>query len=237
MRENDLFEIIGDIDEDKIREAFSFESKRKKFVVLKRLSFVACFVLIVSISFSVSFEKNTPDPPIEESVTENHEKGSGETVSENLPESGKMEISSPVLADVNKNYESSKHESSLQYDSVQETEKIVTEDDSSADNFDYETDSNTGVGLGGGGGSSGSSSLRKEKFSLEYLNLLNERITKKTSKGELPFIVSSFVNENINKVEVFVTSMEKELIDSIKAIDSEGDAIEFKLYSETIDLQ
>ena len=91
--------------------------------------------------------------------------------------------------------------------------------------------------MGGGGGSSGSSSLRKEKFSLEYLNLLNERIAEKALKGELPFIVSSFVNENINKVEVLVTSMEKELIDSIKAIDSEGDAIEFKLYSETIDLQ
>ena len=75
MRENDLFEIIGDIDEDKIKEAFSFESKRKKFVALKRLSFVACFVLIVSISFSVSFEKNTPDPPIEESITENYENG------------------------------------------------------------------------------------------------------------------------------------------------------------------
>ena len=58
MKENDLFEIIGDIDDAKIEEAYRAKPKKRKTIFLKRLSFAACFVLIAVVSFSVANEND-----------------------------------------------------------------------------------------------------------------------------------------------------------------------------------
>ncbi len=223
MKENDLFEIIGFIDNEKIEEAYNVKPKNKNFAFIKRLSFAACFILIAAISFYVANEKDIEKSPVKENVITEHEKGGGELVNEAPPQREKTEINSQntLLADAERKEaenEVMKQESSFDEDS------IVTEDAVAEESSDYTS--------GGGGGSSGSSASRKDNFSLDYLNSLNEKIKEQATSEEFSFIVSSCVNEDINRVEVLVTSMEKDLIDRINTLDTQGGAIELKLSVE-----
>ncbi|MBE7034290.1 MAG: hypothetical protein E7406_08710 [Ruminococcaceae bacterium] len=232
MKENDLFEIIGDIDDAKIEEAYRAKPKKRKTIFLKRLSFAACFVLIAVVSFSVANENDIKKEP----VAKEQEKDGAETGTDNdfeilidteinnddnvLPDTEKEETitDSNVLPDTEKeeaNTDAVKPESSVVEDSFvnEETAREETSDRTS----------------GGGGGSSGSSALKKDSYSLDYLNSLHEKIKELALSEEFSFIVSSFVNEDTNRVEVVVTSMEKDMIDRIVDLDTQGGAIDFKL--------
>lgn len=226
MKENDLFEIIGDIDDAKIKQAYS--QRPNKFVFIKRLSFAACFVLIATISFSVTNEKNIEKSPVKENIIMEYEKGGGEVIKESPHQQEKTEIKNQntVLADTSRKEtenEVIKQESCFDEDSV------VTENDAVEEASDCTS--------GGGGGSSGSSALRKEEFSIDYLDLLNGKIIEKMANAEFSFIISSRVDKTANRVEVLITSIEEELIEKVKELDNIGGAIEFKLSSETMEIQ
>ena len=108
-------------------------------------------------------------------------------------------------------------------------ESSVVEDSFVNEETAREETSDRTSGGGGGGGSSGSSALKKDSYSLDYLNSLHEKIKELALSEEFSFIESSFVNEDTNRVEVVVTSMEKDMIDRIIALDTQGGAIDFKL--------
>ena len=236
MRENDLFELIGDIDSSKIEEAYN--AKPKNLILLRRLSFAACFILIAVISFSVVTEKDIKKEP----VAKEQEKDGAETGTDNdfeilidanvLPDTEKEEANTDanVLPDTEKeeaNTDAVVPESSAAEDDT--IEKETSREESSDQTSDMTSGGGSGGGGSGGGGSGGGGSASYEnRFSVEYLNSLNEKITEKASFEEFSFVVSSRVNEDTNRVEVVVTSMEKDLIDKIKVLDTQGGAIEFK---------
>ncbi len=223
MKENDLFEIIGDIDDEQIEEAYNLKPKNKKFAFVRKLSFAACFVLVVAVSFSVVNEETPP----KDSVTAKPQKGGGEITNQTPPTDGNTEMNNETeaLADTERKEVIN---DVMKPNSLLDEDGIVTEDAANEESSDYTS--------GGGESSGGSASLKKE-FPLDYLILLNEKITAQAAKGDFPFMISSFVNENTNRVEVLVTSMDKDLIDRIKALDTKGGAIEFKLNTKIIELQ
>ena len=219
MKENDLFEIIGDIDDAKIEEAYRAKPKKRKTIFLKRLSFAACFVLIAVVSFSVANENDIKKQP----VAKEQEKDGAETGTDNDFE---------ILIDTEINNEAKvlpgteKEETST--DAVKPESSVVEDSFVNEETAREETSDRTSGG-GGGGGSSGSSALKKDSYSLDYLNSLHEKIKELALSEEFSFIESSFVNEDTNRVEVVVTSMEKDMIDRIIALDTQGGAIDFKL--------
>jgi len=315
MKENDLFEIMGDIDDVKIEEAYNAKAKNKNFVLLKHLSFAACFILVAAVSFSVINEKKIKNYSVTDTIVEEPKEVSQETVNtppsqkekpeandtdalpesgissdtDALPESGisndtdalpESGISSDtsVLPEPESSNDTSvlpEPESSNDVSILPETEtnnssgvlpnnepnngaivipdvdkqktdneeveleSFPTEDDAIVEETAREetNDRTSGGGGGSGGGSSGggSSASYGKTFSAEYLNSLNEKILEQATNEEFSFIVSSSVNEGANKVEVFVSSMEEALIGKIKALDTQGGAIEFILIN--IDLQ
>jgi len=252
MRENDLFELIGDIDSSKIEEAYN--AKPKNLILLRRLSFAACFILIAVISFSVVNENDIKKEP----VAKEQEKDGAETGTDNdfeilidteinndanvLPGTEKEETitDANVLPDTEKeeaNTDAVVPESSAAEDDT--IEKETSREESSDQTSDMTSGGGSGGGGSGGGGSGGGgsggggsggggSASYENRFSVEYLNSLNKKITEKASFEEFSFVVSSRVNEDTNRVEVVVTSMEKDLIDKIKVLDTQGGAIEFK---------
>lgn len=192
------------------------------------MSFAACFVLIAAISISVTNEKDIEKSPVEKNVITEHEIGGGEVIKQSPPQQEKTEIKNQntVLADTSRKEtenEVIKQESCFDEDSV------VTENDAVEEASDCTS--------GGGGGSSGSSALRKEEFSIDYLDLLNGKITEKVANAEFSFIILSRVDKTANRVEVLVTSMEEELIEKVKELDTIGGAIEFKLSLQTMEIQ
>jgi len=291
MKENDLFEIMGDIDDVKIEEAYNAKAKNKNFVLLKHLSFAACFILVAAVSFSVINEKKIKNYSVTDTIVEEPKEVSQETVNtppsqkekpeandtDALPESG-ISSDTSVLPEPESSNDTSvlpEPESSNDVSILPETEtnnssgvlpnnepnngaivipdvdkqktdneeveleSFPTEDDAIVEETAREetNDRTSGGGGGSGGGSSGggSSASYGKTFSAEYLNSLNEKILEQATNEEFSFIVSSSVNEGANKVEVFVSSMEEALIGKIKALDTQGGAIEFILIN--IDLQ
>lgn len=226
MKENDLFEIIGDIDNEKIEQVYIF--RPKNFLFIKRMAFAACFVLIAAISISVTNEKNIEKSPVEKNMITEHEKGGGEVIKESPPKQEKTEIKNQntVLADTSRKETENE---------VIKQESCFDEDSVAAENDAVEEASD--CTSGGGGGSSGSSALRKEEFSIDYLDLLNGKIIEKMANAEFSFIISSRVDKTANRVEVLITSIEEELIEKVKELDNIGGAIEFKLSSETMEIQ
>lgn len=219
MNENDLFEIIGDIDDAKIEEAYRTKPKKRKTVFLKRLSFAACFVLIAVVSFSVANENDIKKEP----VAKEQEKDGAETGTDNDFE---ILIDTEINNDDNVLPDTEKEEANT--DAVKPESSVVEDSFVNEETAREETSDRTSGG-GGGGGSSGGSALKKDSYSLDYLNSLHEKIKELALSEEFSFIVSSFVNEDTNRVEVVVTSMEKDMIDRIIALDTQGGAIDFKL--------
>lgn len=221
MKENDLFEIIGDIDDVKIEEAYKAKSIKRKTVLLKRFSFAACFVLVAVISFSV-INKETQ---LKYRVTEKPQKDVAETGTDNDFE---ILIDTEINNDANVLPNTEKEEVST--DAVKPETSVIEDNTVNEETACEETSDRTSGG--GGGGSSGGSTLKKESYSFDYLNSLHEKIKELAISEEFSFIVSSFVNEDTNRIEVVVTSMEKDKIDRIIALDTQGGAIEFKLSIE-----
>lgn len=221
MKENDLFEIIGDIDDVKIEEAYKAKSIKRKTVFLKRFSFAACFVLVAVISFSVINKETQP----KDRVTEKPQKDGAETGTDNDFE---ILIDTEINNDANVLPNTEKEEVST--DAVKPETSVIEDNTVNEETAREETSDQTSGG--GGGGSSGGSTLKKESYSFDYLNSLHEKIKELAISEEFSFIVSSFVNEDTNRIEVVVTSMEKDKIDRIIALDTQGGAIEFKLSIE-----
>ena len=65
----------------------------------------------------------------------------------------------------------------------------------------------------------------KGKYTLEYLTELQEKISAAMADGELPFVVSSAIYENINRIVVGVTDDSEENINKLTALDELGGAI------------
>lgn len=243
MRENDLFELIGDIDSSKIEEAYN--AKPKNLILLRRLSFAACFILIAVISFSVVTEKDIKKDTRQDDIIEKQPIDKEEKL-ENPPKEEKSEASNDIIlpdtkktepesgADILPDKEKAEPESDAVVPESSAAEDDTIEKETSREESSDQTSDMTsgggssGGGSGGGGSGGGGSASYENRFSVEYLNSLNEKITEKASFEEFSFVVSSRVNEDTNRVEVVVTSMEKDLIDKIKVLDTQGGAIEFK---------
>ncbi len=238
MRENDLFELIGDIDSSKIEEAYN--AKPKNLILLRRLSFAACFILIAVISFSVVTEKDIKKDTRQDDIIEKQPIDKEEKL-ENPPKEEKSETSNDIIlpdtkktepesgADILPDKEKAEPESdAVVPESSAAEDDAIEKETSREESSDQTSDMTSGGGSGGGGSGGGGSASYENRFSVEYLNSLNEKITEKASSEEFSFVVSSRVNEDTNRVEVVVTSMEKDLIDKIKVLDTQGGAIEFK---------
>lgn len=232
MKAEELFEIFGDIDNDKIDETVNFQRISRGRTFVKWGSLAACFVLVAVLSMH-SFEKEKSIQKEEVvNITKNEETDikketqciDDEIALQNTDDglNGKVEVP-----------EEDKSQTAR--------EEIVTDEaysvnenaleDEIADQDSFPSDSQSSVS-GGGGGSSSGGGFASGRYTLSYLTKLQNRISEAMNEGEIPFVISSTLLESESRIEVVVSTNDEAQLDKILSFDEIGGAIIIKNINE-----
>ncbi len=253
MIEFQLFEILENIDDKKIENAYVVE--RKNIIPFLRIaSLVACLVLIATVSLYVDDRENTINQEIvtkerglKKEQTVSYDKNMAreecvgslprtETVEDNTSKNDIIVKQGEEELDIVDKAENTLKEETVEalefYGGMYTNEKgklvvVITED----------IPINRDLICSCIGRSEEEIIFQKGEFNLTYLTELQEKISEKISNNELPFVISSSIIEKINRIEVLVTSLDNSVTENIKTLDTKGGAIVFTISAEKIDLQ
>lgn len=256
MKKEDLFEIIGDIDKQYIEEAYAETKIKKEFPWIKRGILAASIVLAVLAVPMTKYvlpqeehKANSESLGIRNSKTESMQgetKEKAELYAQDIAIKDTTNtgvISGELPADENGEYHEAIVSEDMYYGEPQFAGSssaeffggsyvdengnfviILTEDTpENRANICKELDV-----------SESNTIFKKGKHTLEYLTKIQENITEKMVKKELPFVVSSGVYEMTNNIIVEVTTTDVEKLKKIYELDVTGEAIQVELSSGVI---
>lgn len=251
MKKEDLFEMIGDIDNQYIQKAHMDNKRKNHFAWTKWGTIVACFALVVIATMLANQLTSLTDDNVAQ--LESSQIGNFDNV-EGLA-SGKEEFS--TIKDVGRNdtyvYPIEEPDELSQENSSKNDGKDVPADDK-GEYYEMAGVCNRAPEFFGGsyldedgtfvvvltedsprnradvceafGKDENSTKFVMGTYTLLYLLELQEKISNAMINGELPFVVSSGIYETMNCIVVEVTTIEEAELEKLYALDRLGGAIQ-----------
>ena len=212
MKKEDLFDTLGDINNQYIKEAHMNNKRKNNFAWVKWGTIAACFALLVlciPMVTRLSPVEDTNTPTVESLPIENNNKvedlQNNKEESVNIQESKSTEIedtSETIIEDV-------------PADNKGEFVIVLTED----------TPANRTAICKELGRSESNTTFVKGTYTLAYLTELQEKITNAMVNKEIPFVVTSGVYETTNNIIIRVTTNDEAELAKVYALDTIGGAI------------
>lgn len=243
MKKEDLFDVLGDVNNQYIKDAHIKNKRKNSISWMKWGSIAACFavlVLCIPVVTNLSSGEDDNTPTVELSSKENNNKDENlqdnKEESANIPMREDTETSDTTIpdarADSNGEYNEEMDRSDLTIDSSEffggsYTDAngrfviILTED----------TPANRTAICTELGRSESNTIFVKGTYTLAYLTELQAKITNAMVNKELPFVVSSGVYEMTNTIVVEVTTNDETELSKLYALDTIGGAIKVEYSS------
>lgn len=238
MKKEDMFTLLGEVDEQKVVEAANAAPRIKKFSWLKWGTMAACLCLVVAGAYHVHI--NSDNDTQKESVIEQHGINKNDVESEtNLPTEQETDTSKnqelPDAEDRPADEDGTYHEShsgelkppmadifcGSYTDSRGQFVVVLIED----------TPQNRLTACKELGIKENQVSFQTGTYTLQYLTELQGKISEGMIQKNLPFVVTSSINEISNRITISVTTKDETLLKEVLALDTIGGAIEI-LYSK-----
>lgn len=247
MRKEDFAEVVGDINENYVKEAATYK-KAKKPVWARWSAVAACLVLLVGAGiWNINEEKS-------------FDTGTGDIGTDSIMPGGAV-----VEEVVNSDRDDEKYEESYKEADTVQTDEYSRPEENSKPNTEFEDAPSVVVNTLNAesyeaiwGGSyldenncwvvwltentperqaevfqnnpsllESNTTFRTADFSLAYLTELLENISEEMRNGKLPFVTSAGVMEQINRVSVTMTTDDEDAVKTVSSFDKLGGAIEF----------
>ncbi len=227
MKKEDLFDALGDVNNQYIKEAHMKNKRKSNISWMKWGSIAACFALLVlciPMFTNLSPVEDNNTPTVESSPIENKEE------SANIQENDSAEVPDTTVPDVPADNNGEYNEAVDSSDLTKDTSEffggsytdtngkfviVLTED----------TPANRTAICKELGRSESNTTFVKGTYTLAYLTELQEKITNAMTNKEIPFVVSSGVYEMTNNIVVGVTTNDETELAKLYALDTIGGAI------------
>jgi hypothetical protein len=249
MNEEELFEAIGTIDDSLIRRS---EQAVRTYKFAKWGSVAAVLVLVASMgtlyirgNMGSTSSTSTSDAAARIAEIDNGGEEAGDIA--DLYEVAEAEVEEKVTEDVTINKSSTDNSNgndiatdksmsdNTTADTCNKPEDLRDDASSSQSQISSSASSSTADDYAGNTGGADipvdESAYKGEKeYSDELIDLQN-RISTAMGNGELPFVVSSAIYENPDRLHVEVTTDDEDLINKLKAYDTTGELLEIEYRS------
>ena len=216
MKKEDLFDTLGDINNQYIKEAHMNNKRKNNFAWVKWGTIAACFALLVLCTPMVtrlSPVEDTNTPTVESLPIENNNKVEDLQI-EDVPADNKGEYNEEVnSSDLTK--DTSEFFGGSYTDANGKFVIVLTED----------TPANRTAICKELGRSESNTTFVKGTYTLAYLTELQEKITNAMVNKEIPFVVTSGVYETTNNIIIRVTTNDEAELAKVYALDTIGGAI------------
>ena len=246
MKKEDLFDVLGDVNNQYIKEAHMKNKRKNNIPWVKLGSIAACFVLLVLCipmvtNLSPVGDDNTPT--VESSSIENNNKvedlQNNKEESANIQESESTEIedtSETIIEDVPADSNGEYNEEVNSSDLTKDTSEFFGGSYTDANGkfvivLTEDTPANRTAICREIGRSESNTTFVKGTYTLAYLTELQEKITNAMTNEEIPFVVSSGVYEMSNNIVVGVTTNDETELSKLYALDTIGGAIKVEYSS------
>ena len=240
MKKEDLFDALGDVNNQYIKEAHMKNKRKNNIPWVKLGSIAACFVLLVLCipmvtNLSPVGDDNTPT--VESSPIENNNKvedlQNNKEESANIQESESTEIedtSETIIEDVPADSNGEYNEEVNSSDLTKDTSEFFGGSYTDANGkfvivLTKDTPANRTAICKELGRSEHNTTFVKGTYTLAYLTELQEKITNAMVNKEIPFVVTSGVYETTNNIIIRVTTNDEAELAKVYALDTIGGAI------------
>ena len=240
MKKEDLFDTLGDINNQYIKEAHMNNKRKNNFVWVKWGTIAACFALLVLCTPMVtrlSPVEDTNTPTVESLPIENNNKvedlQNNKEESVNIQESKSTEIedtSETIIEDVPADNKGEYNEEVNSSDLTKDTSEFFGGSYTDANGkfvivLTEDTPANRTAICKELGRSESNTTFVKGTYTLAYLTELQEKITNAMVNKEIPFVVTSGVYETTNNIIIRVTTNDEAELAKVYALDTIGGAI------------
>lgn len=252
MKKEDLFDVLGDVNNQYIKEAH-MKKMRKNIPWVKLGSIAACFALLVLCipmvtNLSLKVDDNTPS--VESTPIENGNKV--EDLQNNKEESTNIQADENAVIGDTQELEPETTVEDTPADANGEYNEEVNISDFTKDTFDFfggsytdangkfvvvlteDTPANRATICKELGRSESNTTFVKGTYTLAYLTELQEKISNAMVNNELPFVTMSGVYETSNNIIVNVTTDDEVELAKLYALDILGGAIEVQYGSGAV---
>lgn len=253
MKKEDLFDTLGDINNQYIKEAHMNNKRKNNFAWVKWGSIAACFALLVLCIPMVTHLSPVEDdntPTVESLPIENNNKvedlQNNKEESANIQESESTEIedtSETIIEDVPADSKGEYNEAVNSSDLTKDTSEFFGGSYTDANGkfvivLTEDTPANRTAICKELGRSESNTTFVKGTYTLAYLTELQVKISNAMGNKELPFVVSSSLRETTNNIVISATTTNEAELEKVYALDTIGGAIkvEFSTGAGTEDL-
>ena len=245
MKKEDLFDALGDVNNQYIKEAYMKNKRKNNIPWVKFGSIAACFVLLVlciPMITNLSPIENDNAPTVESSPIENNNKfedlQNNKEESANIQESEDTETSDTTTPDAPADSNGEYNEEVNSSDLTKDTSEFFCGTYTDANGkfvivLTEDTPANRAAICRELGRSESNTSFVKGTYTLAYLTELQKKITNAMVNKEIPFVVSSGVYEMTNNIVVGVTTNDETELAKLFALDTIGGAIKVEYSSGT----
>ncbi len=240
MKKEDLFDALGDVNNQYIKEAHMKNKRKNNIPWVKLGAIAACFALLVLCipmvtSLSPKVDDNTPT--VESSPIENNNKvedlQNNKEESANIQESESTEIEDTpetITEDVPADSKGEYNEVVNSSDLTKDTSEFFGGSYTDANGkfvivLTEDTSANRTAICKELGRSESNTTFVKGTYTLAYLTELQEKITNAMVNKELPFVVSSALRETTNNIVIGATTTNEAELAKLYALDTIGGAI------------
>lgn len=240
MKKEDLFDTLGDINNQYIKEAHMNNKRKNNFAWVKWGTIAACFALLVLCIPMVTRLSPVEDintPTVESLPIENNNKvedlQNNKEESVNIQESKSTEIedtSETIIEDVPADNKGEYNEEVNSSDLTKDTSEFFGGSYTDANGkfvivLTEDTPANRTAICKELGRSESNTTFVKGTYTLAYLTELQEKITNAMVNKEIPFVVTSGVYETTNNIIIRVTTNDEAELAKVYALDTIGGAI------------
>lgn len=240
MKKEDLFDTLGDINNQYIKEAHMNNKRKNNFAWVKWGIIAACFALLVlciPMVTRLSPVEDTNTPTVESLSIENNNKvedlQNNKEESVNIQESKSTEIedtSETIIEDVPADNKGEYNEEVNSSDLTKDTSEFFGGSYTDANGkfvivLTEDTPANRTAICKELGRSENDTTFVKGTYTLAYLTELQEKITNAMVNKEIPFVVTSGVYETTNNIIIRVTTNDEAELAKVYALDTIGGAI------------
>lgn len=240
MKKEDLFDTLGDINKQYIKEAHMNNKRKNNFAWVKWGTIATCFALLVlciPMVIHLSPVEDTNTPTVESLPIENNNKvedlQNNKEESVNIQESKSTEIedtSETIIEDVPADNKGEYNEEVNSSDLTKDTSEFFGGSYTDANGkfvivLTEDTPANRTAICKELGRSENNTTFVKCTYTLAYLTELQEKITNAMVNKEIPFVVTSGVYETTNNIIIRVTTNDEAELAKVYALDTIGGAI------------
>ena len=240
MKKEDLFDTLGDINNQYIKEAHMNNKRKNNFAWVKWGTIATCFALLVlciPMVTRLSPVEDTNTPTVESLPIENKNKvedlQNNKEESVNIQESKSTEIedtSETIIEDVPADNKGEYNEEVNSSDLTKDTSEFFGGSYTDANGkfvivLTEDTPANRTAICKELGRSESNTTFVKGTYTLAYLTELQEKITNAMVNKEIPFVVTSGVYETTNNIIIRVTTNDEAELAKVYALDTIGGAI------------